>query len=100
MSQSTFNHTVQPPTAETIQAWLVAQITEQMGSDSEEIDVTATFDVFGLDSAQAMLIASRTEKQFGFKLSPNLLWRYPTIQALSQRLAEEAETEETELFEI
>lgn len=86
-------------TTETIQAWFVTQVAEQNPDlDPEDIDVNDRFDSFGLDSARAMLIASRAEKMLGFQLSPSWLWHYPTITSLSQRLAEEAQQMEAELL--
>lgn len=83
-----------------IQAWLVARISEQLGIAPDEIDIREPLDSYGLDSAKAMLIATKAEKLLGFQLSPILLWHYPTIEALSQRLAEEAENSDSEVFEI
>jgi acyl carrier protein len=85
-------------TAEEIQAWLVSHISKQLGVDPDEIDVLQTLDSYGLDSAQAMILANQAEKFLGFKLSLILLWHYPTINALSQRLAEEFK--ESEIFQI
>jgi acyl carrier protein len=79
-------------TADSIQAWFVAQISEQLELDPEDIEVSETFESFGLDSAKAMLIASRAEKMLGFPLSPSLLWHYPTIDKLAVRLAEEVQS--------
>ncbi|MGV0024444.1 phosphopantetheine-binding protein [Phormidesmis priestleyi] len=79
-----------PKTADNIQAWFVTQIAEQLTVDPGEIDVRETFENYSLDSAQALAVAGRAEKFLGFQLSPTLLWHYPTIAALSERLAEEA----------
>jgi acyl carrier protein len=101
MNQSTANVNVQnPPTAEDIQAWLISQIAEQLGVEHEEIDITVPFDSYGLDSAQAMSIASKGEKLLGFQPAPVLLWHYPTIESLSERLAEEFADSDSEIFEI
>ncbi|PIG93478.1 acyl carrier protein [Gloeocapsopsis sp. IPPAS B-1203] len=99
MSQSQ-SKTVKLYTPEEIQAWLVARISEQLGIAPDEIDIREPLDSYGLDSAKAMLMASQAEKLLGFQLSPILLWHYPTIEALSQRLAEESEDSESEIFEI
>lgn len=90
----------QPHTAPKIQAWLVTQLAELLGVEAAEIDITAPLDSYGLDSAQAMLLAAKAGKFLGFQLSPLLLWHYPTIESLSQRLAEEAQTSDSEIFEI
>ncbi len=47
-----------------------------------------------------MFLVSKAEKLFGFELSPILLWHYPTIETLSQRLAEESKASQSEIFEI
>lgn len=87
-------------TADEIQTWLVNQIAEQSGMTPDEIDVTIPFESFGLDSAQGLLIASRAEKWLNVQLSPVLLWHYPTVETLSQRLAEETASSDSEVFEI
>lgn len=88
-------------TAEEIKAWLVLHISEQLKVNPNDIDVQQRLDSYGLESAQAMLLVSQAEKFFGFQLSPILLWHYPTIETLSQRLAEEeVEVSQSEIFEI
>lgn len=88
-------------TAETIQTWLVNQLADQLETDTDDIDVTVTFDVFGLDSAKAMVVISQAEEFLGFEVPPNWLWHYPTIQSLSERLAEAAqETDDLLLTEV
>lgn len=72
-----------------IQDFMVANLAEVLGTTPEEIDVQEHLENYGLDSAQAMIIISKLENLLGFKPSPVLLWHYPTIAALSQRLSEE-----------
>ena len=74
-----------------IQAWLVSNLAELLNMSAEELDITQPLDSYGLDSTQAMVIVTKAQKMLGFELSPMLLWHYPTIEALSGRLAEEAE---------
>ncbi|MEA5576668.1 thioester reductase domain-containing protein [Anabaena sp. UHCC 0451] len=76
-------------TAEDIQACMVSNLAELLGTTPAEIDVQEHLENYGLDSAQAMIIISKLEQLLGFKPSPVLLWHYPTIAALSQRLSEE-----------
>ncbi len=78
-------------TAAEIQAWLVSRLAEALHVEPEEIDVEQPLDSYGIDSTQAMLIVSNLEKILGFKVSPTLLWHYPTVATLSQRLGEESE---------
>ncbi len=90
MNQSNAARTApSPKTADVIQTWFLTQIAEQLAVDPDDIDVHETFEHCSLDSAQALAIAGRAEKFLGFQLSPTLLWHYPTIATLSERLAEE-----------
>jgi acyl carrier protein len=86
-------------TAKLIQDWLINQIAEQLHMDCDQVNIKEPFDSYGLNSSQALIIAVKAKKQFGFKLSPVLLWHYPNIESLSHRLVEEfAMTEQ--VFEI
>ncbi|MDB9373133.1 phosphopantetheine-binding protein [Nodularia sphaerocarpa] len=101
MNQSISNSSAsQTYTVEQIQAWLVSQIAEQLNIQLDEIDVKEPLDSYGLDSVQAIMLANKAEKFLGFKLSPMLLWHYPTIASLSQRLVEDLEGSESEIFQI
>lgn len=91
---------MKPMTAEEIQDWLACHIAEQLGGDSDEIDIRAPFDSYGLDSVQAMSIASLGTQYLGVNVSPLLMWNYPNIESLSQYLSEELEASEVEMFEI
>ena len=75
--------------AEEIATWLTNNLAEQLEVEPDEIDRCEPIENYGLDSAQAMIVVSRADKQFGLEISPMLLWHYPTIEALSERLAEE-----------
>ncbi|MGF1589958.1 MAG: thioester reductase domain-containing protein [Pleurocapsa sp.] len=79
--------------AEVIANWLVNNLAEQLEIEPAEIDRCEPIENYGLDSAQGMIVVSRAEKQFGLEISPMLLWHYPTIQALSERLAKENDTQ-------
>lgn len=88
-----------PRTQESIQSWLVEQFAEQLQLEPDQIDIKEPFDSYDLSSSQALIIAGKAEKQFGFRLSPILLWHYPSIESLSHRLVEEFTTTE-QVFEI
>ncbi|MBK1986544.1 acyl carrier protein [Sphaerospermopsis aphanizomenoides BCCUSP55] len=89
-----------PYTTEDIQAWLVANISSLLGVNPDEIDIREPLDSYGLDSAQAMVLAGKAEKFLGFKLSLIHLWYYPTIEELSQRLVEELEKSQSEILQL
>jgi acyl carrier protein len=87
-------------TEEDIQDWLVTKIAEQLGKNSDKIDIKAPFDSYGLESVQAMSIASLGRKYLGLNLSPLLIWSYPNIESLSRYLFQQLQASEKEMFEI
>ncbi|NEO18222.1 MULTISPECIES: acyl carrier protein [unclassified Moorena] len=76
-------------TEEAIQAWLVSQLAEGLEVDPEEIDIQEPFESYNLESADALILLSRLENYLGREVSPTLLWNYPNIEALAERLAED-----------
>ncbi|BAY75452.1 polyketide synthase thioester reductase subunit HglB [Nostoc linckia NIES-25] len=78
-------------TAADIQSFLVSNLAELLGVETSEIDIEEHLENYGLDSAQAMILVGKLEKLLGFQPSPLLLWHYPNIASLSQRLAEEVQ---------
>lgn len=79
----------EPPTATEIQVWLVSHLAEQLEINSNEIDVTITFERYGLDSSAAVSLSGDLEEWLGCEIDPTLLYDYPTIEALARHLAEE-----------
>ncbi len=78
-------------TAEAIQDWLASQIAQRLDIEPDDLDIQASFESYDLDSAEALVLVSKLEKCLGVPLSPTLLWNYPTIETLAQRLAEDAD---------
>ncbi len=74
-----------------IQNFLVSNLADLLGVETAEIDIEENLENYGLDSAQAMILVGKLEKLLGFQPSPLLLWHYPNIASLSQRLAEEVQ---------
>ncbi len=85
-------HAPQPdapqPDAEAIQDWLIAEIAVQLGVPEEEIDPRRSFESYSLESVQALAVMSRLEGWLQRRLSPTLVWNYPTIDALAERLGQ------------
>jgi acyl carrier protein len=89
MSHSSPNLQTQPTrTTESIQDWLVEQLAMRLEMDVDDIDIQASFESFGLESAEALVLLSKLEQWLGHSVSPVLIWNYPTIEQLSERLAE------------
>ncbi|MEC4814647.1 MAG: acyl carrier protein [Scytonema sp. PMC 1069.18] len=82
-------------TAESIQTWLIDHLAERLDVDPEEIDTQASFESYNLASSDALAVLSKLEKGLGRSIPPTVLWNYPNIELLSQRLAEEDDETET-----
>ncbi|MCC5666481.1 acyl carrier protein [Nostoc sp. CHAB 5784] len=85
----TTSNDAQSQSVETIQIWLVAQFAERLEIDPEDIDPSEPFDNYGLNSAETMILLGKLEKWLGRNFNPTLIFNYPTIAELAQRLAEE-----------
>ncbi|AUB44016.1 Acyl carrier protein (plasmid) [Nostoc flagelliforme CCNUN1] len=85
----TISNDVRSQPVETIQVWLVTQFAERLEIDPEDIDTCEPFDNYGLNSAETMILLGKLEKWLGRNLNPTLIFNYPTIAELAQRLAEE-----------
>src|SRR5262245_57445342 len=77
------------PTAAAIEMWLVAQISELLAVDPQEIDVCQPFASYGLSSAEGVILAGDLEVWLGCSLPATLAWDYPTIESLAHYLAGE-----------
>ncbi|MGG6293713.1 beta-ketoacyl synthase N-terminal-like domain-containing protein [Leptolyngbya sp. AN02str] len=89
-NRSTFQHTAHPFTAEKIQTWLVAQLAQRLHLNPESVDRQAPFSSYGLDSVTAVSLSGELEEWLGRRISPTLVYSYPTIAALAQYLANES----------
>jgi acyl carrier protein len=76
-------------TAESIQDWLIEQVARRLDVDPDEIDNHASFESFGMESSEALVLLNNLEQWLGRSVPPVLVWNYPTIAQLSERLAEE-----------
>jgi len=79
-------------TSEAIEAWLRNQIALKIRVPLAEIDPQVEFVRLGLDSATAMSLSGELEIGLQRRLSPILLYDYPTIRQLAQYLANETVT--------
>jgi acyl carrier protein len=74
-----------------LQDWLVSYLAELLDIELAEIDMTVTFDRYGLDSAAAIVMTGDLADWLGSELDPTLIYDYPTIEALVTNLLEEKE---------
>ncbi len=84
-----------PPTAslnptateKAIREWLVLHIAEWLQLSPEKIDTREVLASYGLDSVTAVRLSGELEESLGRKISPTLVYDYPTIEALARHLA-------------
>jgi acyl carrier protein len=86
MSQS--KSIVQPKNVTEIQQWLINWLSEELEFDASNVNIQEPFVNFGLSSRQALSVAGDLENWLGLNLEPTLIWEYPTIQDLSEYLAQ------------
>lgn len=76
---------------DTIQGWLLTNLTEQLGIGPQDIDIRKPVTEYGLDSITGVSLAGDLEDWLRLQLSPTVLWDYPTIESLALHLAEESD---------
>lgn len=72
-----------------LRAWMVDYITAVLAIPPSEIDTEASFDSFGFDSVEAVVMAGVMEEEFGVPVDPIQLFEHPTITAFATRYAQE-----------
>src|SRR5262249_9805263 len=77
--------------AQNLRTWLVSKMAELTGIDPQSIDIWEPFTAFGLTSKDAVIISGELEDLLGRRLSPALLYDYPSVGILAQHLAAPSE---------
>jgi myxalamid-type polyketide synthase MxaD len=72
--------------AEVIQAWLVSKLSKRLGIAPDEMDVREPLASYGLGSTEAVSVAGELAEWLKRKLSPALVYEYPTIESLARYL--------------
>ena len=80
-----------------IRTWLIEQIAELLSLSSADIDIYESLDVYGLASRDAVALSGDLEVWLGRRLSPTLIYEYPTIATLARHLGG-AEKDEPEIL--
>ena len=78
----------QRKTREEIKLWLVSYLANLLKVEPDEVDTTIPFDRYGLDSVVAVGLTGDLEDWLGCEIDPTILYDYPTIESLVQRLSE------------
>ncbi len=75
------------PSVEEIQEWLVTNIADRLEMKPEEIDLDEPITHLGLSSREAIMLSGELEEWLGYELPPELLYEYPEIKPLAEKLA-------------
>lgn len=81
------NIAVKQPTAAEIQDWIVAYLADLLEIEPDDVDVTISFDRYGLDSSAAVGMTGDLETWLGRELDPTLLYDYPTVEAMVRHIS-------------
>lgn len=71
-----------------VEEWLISYLAEVLEIEKNEVDITAPFETYGLDSSSAVILTGDLSEQLGYELDPTLLYDYPTIEAVTQYLVD------------
>lgn len=78
---------VLPQQAE-LQDWLTTEIAQLLGTEPEDIDRSAAFGEYGLESISGLTLAAAIEDHLGIEVDPTVVWDHPSIDALAAHLIE------------
>lgn len=80
-------HDERSQTTEAIVAWMTTYISKRLDIAQGAIPLDAPFTDYGIDSAFAVVMSGDIANWTGHDVPPNLLYEYPTINALAQHVA-------------
>lgn len=69
-----------------IETWLILKVSEQLQVAPNEIDIRQPLAQYGLNSLAAMSITGEVNEWLGCKISPTIVYDYPTIESLVKYL--------------
>lgn len=70
-----------------IRDWLVQRIAALKNVDEESIDIKKAFTEYGLSSLEAVSLSGDLEELVGLRISPTIVFDYPSISSLSEYLS-------------
>ncbi|MCZ7680917.1 MAG: aminotransferase class I/II-fold pyridoxal phosphate-dependent enzyme [Sandaracinaceae bacterium] len=72
-----------PPSPESIRAFLVERLAHFLKATPAEIDVDRSFTEYGLDSMEVVSLSGELSERFGVDVEPTVVWDHPSITALA-----------------
>ena len=74
-------------TPEAIREWLISRLAERLGIAADEIEINEPFVNYGLSSTEAVVLTGEMEEWLHVRVSPTVVWEYPSIEQLARHLA-------------
>ena len=71
---------------EEIESWLLGRLRERLGPEADGIDAHLPFSYYGLDSLDAVALASELEEWLQVPVTPDIAWDHPTAHAVASFL--------------
>lgn len=78
-------------TPEAISAWLVEYLAKLLGVNPSDIDPTAEFGEYGIDSAGAAGLSGDLSAWLGVQLKDSIAFEYPTVALLTEHLSSQGD---------
>jgi acyl carrier protein len=88
----TVSEAVMEPLPENIRTWLIDKVACHLGLSAADFDPERPFSDYGLASKDAVELSGDLGDWLGSRFSPALLWKYPSVETLSQHLSPGTET--------
>lgn len=67
-----------------LRGWLVNYISTVLDRQGDAIPTDQTFDTYGFDSVELVLMMGVLEEELGIEVDPALLFEHPSIDALAK----------------
>lgn len=80
-------HTHAELSEESIQSWLVEQISRITSLVANQIDIVEPFASYGIDSVAAAGLSGELANWLGEPVAPTITWDYPSVKLLARHLA-------------
>lgn len=72
--------------AEDVREWVTNHITQALDIRRDDFSPDATFDSYGLDSAELVIMGGLMEEEFNLEIDPETFFQVPTVNGLVNTL--------------
>ncbi|RXF74464.1 acyl carrier protein [Hansschlegelia zhihuaiae] len=70
-------------TLDAVREWMIGYVSSTLEIPREVAAPDATFDTYGLDSAEGVIMAGVIEEEFGIEIDPAVFFEDPTINGVA-----------------